>query len=41
MAQTPRLPAELRNELTLPLVEEIRKTSTLIGRNLDHWLQTQ
>jgi hypothetical protein len=38
MEKTPPLPAELRKELTLPLREEIGKTSALIGRNLDHWL---
>jgi hypothetical protein len=38
MEKTPPLPAELRKELTLVLRDQIQKTSTLIGRNLDHWL---
>jgi Sulfotransferase family len=38
MAKTPPLPPQLRKELTVPLTEEIRKTSALIERNLDHWL---
>jgi hypothetical protein len=35
----PRLPAKLKNELTGQFRDDIRKTSALIGRNLDHWLQ--
>jgi hypothetical protein len=29
---------ELRRQLTSRFHEDIEKTSTLIGRNLDHWL---
>jgi hypothetical protein len=39
LQQAPALPAELRNELTLQFREDIAKTSDLIGRSLDHWLQ--
>jgi hypothetical protein len=38
MRQAPRLPAELRKELTAHFREDIARTSELIGRNLDHWL---
>ena len=38
MRQAPPLPAELRKELTAPFREDIRHTSELIGRSLDHWL---
>jgi hypothetical protein len=38
MQKAPALPPELRKELTLPLRDEIQKTSALIGRSLDHWL---
>ena len=34
----PPLPAELRQELTRHFHDDIRKTSQLIGRSLDHWL---
>lgn len=35
----PRLPAKLRNELTSQFRDDIARTSALIGRSLDHWLQ--
>jgi hypothetical protein len=35
----PRLPAKLKNQLTAQFRDDIRKTSALIGRSLDHWLQ--
>jgi len=38
MREAPALPAELKRELTGHFQEDIRKTSELIGRNLQHWL---
>jgi hypothetical protein len=38
MRKAPALPAELRGELTAHFREDIGRTSTLIGRSLDHWL---
>jgi hypothetical protein len=38
MKQAPRLPAELRKELTSYFQDDVLKTSELIGKNLDHWL---
>jgi Sulfotransferase family len=38
MRQPPRLPTELRKELTVPFHDDIARTSELIGRSLDHWL---
>jgi hypothetical protein len=38
MRQAPPLPADLKKELTAPFREDIRKTSELVGRSLDHWL---
>jgi hypothetical protein len=38
LREPPRLPPELRRELTRPLRDEILRTADLIGRNLDHWL---
>ena len=38
MRQPPPLPAELKAELTSYFRDDIRMTSDLIGRNLDHWL---
>jgi hypothetical protein len=38
MRQPPRLPSELRKQLTVPFHDDIRRTSQLIGRDLDHWL---
>lgn len=38
MRQAPSLPADLRQELTGHFHEDIRKTSDLIGRGLQHWL---
>jgi hypothetical protein len=38
MKQAPRLPAELRKELTSYFQDDILKTSDLIGKKLDHWL---
>jgi len=38
MRRPPRLPAELRQQLTGRFEDDIRQTSHLIGRNLDHWL---
>jgi hypothetical protein len=35
----PRLPAELKRELTGQFREDITRTSALIGRSLNHWLQ--
>ena len=35
----PRLPGKLKTALTRQFHDDIRKTSALIGRNLDHWLQ--
>jgi hypothetical protein len=37
MKQAPRLPAELRKDLTEYFRDEITKTSDLIGRSLEHW----
>jgi len=37
MRQHPPLPAELRRELTSHFRADIKKTSELIGRSLDHW----
>jgi hypothetical protein len=34
----PRLPPGLKQELTLQFHDDIRRTSTLIGRSLEHWL---
>jgi len=39
MRQAPPLPAELRRELAGHFHEDIARTSALIGRSLDHWLQ--
>ena len=41
MRRPPRLPAELRQQLTRRFEDDIRQTSHLIGRNLDHWLQVE
>ncbi len=38
LRQPPRLPPDLRRELTVPLRDEIQRTSELIGRSLEHWL---
>lgn len=38
MQPAPRLPAELRKELSSHFQEDIRRTADLIGRSLDHWL---
>jgi hypothetical protein len=38
MRKAPRLPPQLRQELTEHFREDIAKTSKLIGRSLDHWL---
>ncbi len=38
MRKAPPLPPELKKELTRPFHDDIRRTSELIGRNLDHWL---
>jgi hypothetical protein len=38
MRQAPRLPAELRRELTADFREDIERTSELIGKSLAHWL---
>jgi hypothetical protein len=38
MRQPPRLPAELRKQLTASFRDDIAKTSQLIGRSLEHWL---
>jgi hypothetical protein len=38
MRQAPRLPAELKTELTGHFRDDIMKTSELIGRSLQHWL---
>jgi hypothetical protein len=38
LRQAPPLPRDLRRELTRPFQEDIRKTSELIGRDLQHWL---
>lgn len=39
MREAPALPAGLKRELAGHFREDIGKTSELIGRNLDHWLQ--
>jgi hypothetical protein len=38
LRQAPPLPRELRRQLTRPFGDDIRKTSELIGRDLQHWL---
>lgn len=38
MRQAPRLPADLKQELTGHFRDDITKTSELIGRSLQHWL---
>lgn len=38
MRQAPRLPADLKQELTGHFRDDITKTSELIGRTLQHWL---
>lgn len=38
MRQPPRLPVDLKQELTRHFRDDIAMTSELIGRNLDHWL---
>ena len=38
MRQAPRLPADLKKELTGHFRDDITKTSELIGRSLQHWL---
>jgi hypothetical protein len=38
MRPAPRLPSELRQELTKPFRDDIARTSELIGRSLEHWL---
>jgi hypothetical protein len=38
LRQAPSLPKDLRQELTRPFHEDIRKTSELIGRDLQHWM---
>ncbi len=37
LRQAPPLPAELKRELTKQFRDDIRKSSDLIGRSLDHW----
>ena len=39
MRQAPPLPVELRKELTHHFRDDIARTSELIGRSLEHWLQ--
>jgi hypothetical protein len=39
LRRAPSLPTELKRELTGRLREDIAKTSELIGRSLDHWLE--
>jgi hypothetical protein len=39
MRKPPELPPELRRELTSHFRDDLRKTSELIGRTLDHWLE--
>jgi sulfotransferase family protein len=39
MQQAPALPSALRRELTSYFRDDIVKTSNLIGRSLEHWLQ--
>jgi hypothetical protein len=38
MRQAPSLPPELKAQLTSHFRDDIRKTASLIGRKLDHWL---
>jgi len=38
LRQPPPLPPELKAELTAHFRDDVRKTSQLIGRSLDHWL---
>ena len=38
LRKAPALPVALRQELTRHFHEDIRGTSTLIGRSLEHWL---
>jgi Sulfotransferase family len=38
MRRPPQLPAEMRQELTGHFRDDIRRTSNLIGRSLEHWL---
>jgi hypothetical protein len=38
MREAPRLPAELKRQLTGQFRDDITKTSQLIGRSLQHWL---
>jgi hypothetical protein len=38
MRRPPPLPAEMRRDLTGYFRDDIRRTSELIGRSLDHWL---
>lgn len=38
MRQAPRLPVDLKKELTGHFRDDITKTSDLIGRSLEHWL---
>jgi hypothetical protein len=38
MREAPRLPADLKKQLTGHFRDDIRKTSELIGRSLQHWL---
>jgi Sulfotransferase family len=38
LRQPPPLPPELKAELTTHFRDDVRKTSELIGRSLDHWL---
>jgi hypothetical protein len=38
LRKAPPLPLDLRQQLTRPLHEDIRKTAELLGRSLDHWL---
>jgi len=38
LRQAPSLPKDLRQELTRPFHDDIRKTSELIGRDLQHWM---
>jgi hypothetical protein len=39
MRQAPRLPSDLKKELTGHFRDDIAKTSDLIGRNLQHWVK--
>ena len=39
MREAPRLPAELKKQLTGHFRDDITKTSDLIGRSLQHWLK--